>query len=59
MKKLSHRRTIMVFDDILPHKGSGVGPTKAYRDTIKNKIIKNAKVITFSKDKAIGICNYV
>ncbi len=59
MRKLSHRRTIMVFDDILPHKGSGAGPTKAWEYCIKNKIIKNAKVITFSKDKAIGICNYV
>jgi len=59
MRKLSHRRTIMVFDDILPHKGSGVGPTKAWEYCVKNKIIKNAKVITFSKDKAIGICNYV
>jgi len=59
MRKLSHKRTIMVFDDILPNKSYGSGPTKAWEYCIKNKIIKNAKVITFSKDKAIGICNYV
>lgn len=58
MKNLAHKKTIMIFDDILPHKGSGAGPTKAWNWCKNNKIIKNAKVVTFSKNKAVGIANY-
>ena len=58
MKLFSHKDTIMVFDDILPHKGSGAGPTKAWDWCKENKIIKNAKVIKFSHNKAVGVANY-
>ena len=58
MKKLSHKKTILLFDDILPHKGSGKGPAKAWEWCKNNNILINTKIINFSKDKAIGIGNY-
>lgn len=43
MKKLAHKNTILIIDDIIPNKRWGKGPTKALNEFIETKQIINVK----------------
>jgi predicted O-methyltransferase YrrM len=39
MKRLAHESTVLVFDDLLPHKPWGEGPIRAWSDAIDNATV--------------------
>jgi predicted O-methyltransferase YrrM len=39
MKRLAHESTVVVFDDLLPHKPWGEGPIRAWREAVNTGIV--------------------